>query len=160
MPTNWKLYRVICFFQTAIAAFVILTSIFSFIQSPSFSDVARAILFILVLMLSIFAINTVNNNYPDKPIEGSQKTVFNRLFLMNFVFLAFLFGFVFAEYRVVSRFARLINQPVFTLPFELLISLCTYFLSLLFQLIILYGLYQLRIVLYENFRKRKFDFEG
>jgi hypothetical protein len=159
MPTSWKLYRVLCFFQTAAAAFVILTSIFSFFQSPSFSDVARALLFILVLMLSIFAINTVNNNYPDKPIDGNQKTVYNRLFMLNFVFLAFLFGFVFAEYRVVNRFAKLIDQPVLSLPFELIISLITYVLTLIFQLVILYGLYQLRVVLYENFRKRKFDFE-
>jgi hypothetical protein len=121
--------------------------------------VARALLFILVLLLSIFAINTVNNNYPDKPIEGSQKTAFNRLFMLNFVFLAFLFGFVFAEYRVANRFAKLIDQPIFSLPFELLISLITYFITLVLQLVILYGLYQLRLILYINFRKRKFDFE-
>jgi hypothetical protein len=159
MPLSWKLYRIICFFQTAVAAFVMLSSLFSFIQYPSFSDVARVLLFLLVMMLSIFAINTLNNNYPDKPIEGAQKTAFNRLFLLNFVFLAFLFGFVFAEFRVLTRFARLTDKTMLYVPFTSYISLITYFVSLVFQLTILYGLYKLRILVYDNFRKKKFEFE-
>jgi len=159
MSLSWILFRIICFFQTAVAAFIVLSSLFSVIQYPVFSDVARILLFLLVMMLAIFGINLVNNNYPDKPIEGNQKKAFNRLFLLNFVFLAFLFGFVFAEYRSVTRFAFLLNEPFYKLPFELLISLITYLLTLIFQLIILYGLYELRRLLYTNFRKKKFDFE-
>src|SRR5688572_1752376 len=159
MTVSWVLFRIVCFFQTAIAAFVVLSSILGFIQYPSFTEVARVLLFLLVLLLSIFAINLINNNYPDKPVEGSQKTVFNRLFLVNFVFLAFLFGFVFAEYRAASRFSQLIDTPIYKLPFYTLISLITYMLTLLFQFIILYGLYELRRMLYDNFRRKKFDFE-
>jgi hypothetical protein len=159
MSLNWVLFRIVCFFQTAVAAFIVLSSIINLVEYPAFSDVARILLFLLVMMQAIFAITVLNNNYPDKPVEGGQKTAFNRLFLLNFVFLAFLFGFVFAEYRSVNRFAVLIDSSIFKLPFALLISLYTYFLTLVFQLIILYGLYELRTLLYDNFRKRKFDFE-
>lgn len=159
MTLSWILFRIVCFFQTAIAAFVVLSSVFGFVQYPSFTEVARALLFMLVLMLAIFGINLLNNNYPDKPIEGGQKTAFNRLFLLNFVFLAFQFGFVFAEYRSANRYAQLLDTAIYKIPFYLLISLITYIVTLIFQLIILYGLYELRRLLYDNFKKKKFDFE-
>jgi heme/copper-type cytochrome/quinol oxidase subunit 3 len=159
MTLGWVLLRIVCFFQTAIAAFVVLSSIFGFVRYPSFTEVARALLYLLVLMLSIFTINVLNNNYPDKPIEGPQKSAFNRLFLLNFVFLAFQFGFVFAEYRSANRYAQLLDTAIYNIPFYLLISLITYSVTLIFQLIIFYGLYTLRRLLYENFRKKKFDFE-
>src|ERR1041384_8084963 len=107
MPLNWKLYRIVCFLQVGLSAFILFSSMVDFFRVPAFSDVARLLLFLLVLLLAIFAINLVNNNYPDTPVEGSQKKAFNRLFLINFLFLAFFFGFLFAEYRALNRFAEL-----------------------------------------------------
>jgi hypothetical protein len=160
MSLSWKLYRIVCFFQTVIAAYIMLTALLSFVQYPSFSDAARVLLFLLVMMLSIFAINTLNNHYPDIPIEAGQKKVYNRLFLINFLLLALFFGFVFAEYRVLIRFMRLIDKTLLYAPFTSYISFVTYTISLIFQLIILSGLYKLRFLLYDNFRKKKFDFEA
>jgi hypothetical protein len=142
------------------ATFILFTSLIDFFNSPGFSDIARLLLFLLVMLLAIFAVNTLNTNYPDTPVAGRQKKLFNRLFLLNFIFLAFLFGFVFAELRFVNSFASLTGKPFYRLPFIILMTAITYGVILIFQFIILYGLYNLRRLLYANFMKRKFEFEN
>jgi hypothetical protein len=110
-------------------------------------------------MLTILALNIINNNYPDTPVTGKQKTNFNRLFLLNFLFLVFLFGIIIAEYRELSSVAELFSRTVFQLPFNLYIPFLIHLFILFFQLAILYGLYELRRELYFNFMKKKFEFE-
>jgi hypothetical protein len=119
----------------------------------------RELVFLFVILLAIFAINTLNNNYPDKPVEGSQKKTFNRLFLVNFIFLSLLFGFLISEFRLVNRLATITKKSIWELPVQFLLTLFLYTSTIIFQLIILYGLYTLRQVLYTNFRKQKFEFE-
>jgi hypothetical protein len=159
MPSSWQLYRIICILQMTLTAFILLTSLFNTFQYPGFSNIARLMLFLLILLLSIFAVNTLNNNYPDTPVAGKQKKTFNKLFLLNFLFLAVLFGFVIAAFREVNQIAVLLQRSIFELPFGMLISMIVYTITLLFQFIILYGLYTLRRVLYINFMKRRFEFE-
>lgn len=160
MSIGWKLYRFVCIIQMTIAAFIMLMTLLDFFRHASFGDVFKLLLFLLIMLLSIFAVNTLNNNYPDTPITGSQKKTFNRLFLLNFIFLAVLFGLIIAEYRAISELTKLLNISFFDLPFRLLILFLSYVLVLIFQFIMLYGLYDLRRLLYVNFMKRKFEFEG
>jgi hypothetical protein len=124
-----------------------------------FSAFIRILLFMCIFLLTILAIHILNNNYPDVPVTGKQKTNFNRLFLINFLFLAFLFGIVFAEYREVQAWSALIGKPFFQLPLEAYIGLLSSTGILFLQLIILYGLYELRRELYINFMKKEFEFE-
>ena len=112
-----------------------------------------------IFLLTILAIHLLNNNYPDVPVTGKQKANFNRLFLINFLFLAFLFGIVFAEYREVQSWSELIDKSFFDLPFEMYIGLLSSTGILILQLTILYGLYELRRELYTNFMKKEFEFE-
>jgi hypothetical protein len=160
MSIGWKIFRIVCVLQMILAALILFSSLFDFFRYASFGDVFKLLLFLLIIMLSIFGVNTLNNNYPDTPVTGTQKKNFNRLFLLNFLFLAVLFGLLFAEYRQVSGIAKLFDQPVFSLPFSFYAMLLGYITSLIFQFVILYGLYELRRILYMNFRKKKFDFEG
>jgi hypothetical protein len=88
-----------------------------------FLGIVSVPLYLLAFLQTILAINILNNNYPDVPVTGKQKTSFNRLFLLNFFFLAFLFGIIFYQYRVVNDFARLLGRPVRELPFQLFIDL-------------------------------------
>jgi len=64
------------------------------------------------VIISYSFLNVLNNNYPDKPITGRQKNVFNWLFLLNFLLVAFLFGVLFAEYRELHPIANLIDRSV------------------------------------------------
>lgn len=159
MSIRWKLFRVVCILQMITAVFIAITSLIGFFENPLFSNFARMLLFLLIISLAILAVNILNTNYPDTPVAGRQKRSFNILFLLNFLFLAFLFGFIIAEFRVMKQISVLTGISFFRLPFSLYISLAVYVVVLIFQLVILYGLYLLRRELYMNFMKKKFEFE-
>lgn len=157
MPLRWKIFRIICIVQLLAASANALEKLIYFFPNLSFSNIAGLIFFIATMLLCMLGINLVNNNYPEEPVEGRQKKVFNRLFLLNFILLTFLFGFIIAEIRSLSQFAGNLGTTFFGIPFSLSLMLLVYLVMLIFQLIILYGLYQLRLELSSNFMKRKFD---
>jgi hypothetical protein len=160
MPIRWKIFRIICVVQLLAASVNALERLFYFFLNFSFSHVAGLLLFIAIMLLCILGINLVNNNYPEQPVEGRQKKVFNRLFLLNFVLLTFLFGFIIAEIRSMNQVAvTIMGRSFFEIPISLYLMLLVYLVMLIFHLLILYGLYQLRLELYSNFMKRKFEFE-
>jgi hypothetical protein len=124
----------------------------------SFMLLLQAIAFGFIAALPILTFTIYNNNYPDKLIEGSQKKYFNRIFLINFLLIAFLFGFVFRDYRDASLQSRSLGLGselylVFFIPF--IISCCI----LIFHFSILYGLYWLRRQINNNVNSKQFDFE-
>jgi hypothetical protein len=131
----------------------------AFVTVSSFAGVARVLVYMLIVSIAVLAINILNNNYPDTPVTGKQKSTFNWLFLLNFLFLAFLFGFIIAEYRSLKELAVLFQKNFISLPAGLLINFIAQFLLLLFQMIMLYGLYSLRRSLYDNFSRQQFEFE-
>jgi len=141
------------------SSFFTITALVSFIETISFTAFVRLVLFLFIFLLTILAINILNKNYPDVPVAGKQKTNFNRLFLFNFLFLVFLFGIIISEYRQLRALAELISRPLLKLPFEFLVSPIINIAMLIFQLTILYGLYQLRQEIYINFMKKEFEFE-
>jgi hypothetical protein len=159
MPLRWKIFRIICIVQLLAASVNILEKLFYVFLHFSFSNIAGLLLFITIMLLCILGINLVNNNYPEEPVEGRQKKVFNRLFLLNFVLLTLLFGFIIAELRLLNQFAGNLGTTLLGIPFSLFLMLLVYLCMLIFQLVILYGLYRLRLELYANFMKRKFEFE-
>jgi len=129
------------------------------LESSRISELISVLLFLLIFLQTILALKLLNNNYPDVPVTGKQKTNFNRLFLLNFLFLVFLFGIIFAELRGLNEISTLIGKPILDLPFQFFIYGLSIIVVLIFQLIILYGLYSLRRELYANFMKKEFDFE-
>ena len=159
MPLRWKLFRIVCILQMLSASVFAIIGLINLFKSGGFSAIITILLFSLIFLQTILAINILNNNYPDTPVTGRQKTNFNRLYLLNFLFLVFLFGFIFSEYRQLHSLSVLIGKSIFELPFEFFIYLITHLIILIFQFIILYGLYQLRRELYFNLMKKQFDFE-
>jgi len=141
------------------ASIFAIISLINFFQSASLGDILKVLLFVLIFMLTILAINIINNNYPDIPVSGKQKTSFNRLFLLNFIFLVFMFGILISEYRQLSILATLFNRSLLRLPLDMFTPLLISLFMLIFQFVILYGLYELRRELYFNFRKKEFEFE-
>ena len=159
MPVRWKLFRIVCILQMLLASTLAIMAIIRLFGYPGFSASISVALYVVIFLQTVLAINILQNNYPAVPVTGLQKTNFNRLFLLNFLFLVFLFGIIFAEYRELNEVSAYINKPLFSLPFELFIPAIGNIIVLVFQLIILYGLYELRRELYFNFRKKQFDFE-
>ena len=159
MPIRWKLFRMICILQMLASSILAIMALITMFYNFTFYTFIVVLLFVLIFLLTILAVSILNNNYPDVPISGKQKTNFNRLFLLNFLFLVFLFGIIFGEYRSLDALATFSGTPVFDLPFRLFSYLIGNVLVLIFQFIIFYGLYHLRRELYINFTKRQFDFE-
>jgi len=159
MPIRWKLFRVICILQMLASSILAIMALISLFNNISIYTFIVVLLFVLIFMLTILAIGILNNNYPDVPVSGKQKTSFNRLFLLNFLFLVFLFGIIIAEYRALDSLATFAGRSVFGLPLKLLSYLMGNVIVLIFQFIIFYGLYHLRRELYINFTRKQFDFE-
>lgn len=160
MKISWQLYRLTCLLQMLATTFFFFISLISLFNTGKGYYFLETIFFVLITALSIFALNLVNTNYPDKPVAGKQKNVFNWLFLINFFLLAFLFGLFFAEYRSLGLLRSITGGPIFSLPFRFLVPLLIKTAVLIFQLIILYGLFNLRRELYRNFFVNKqFEFE-
>jgi len=149
--------RIICILQILIAIVQCFTSLFGVLMG-SFMMLLQAIAFGFIAALPILTFTVYNNNYPDKLIEGRQKKNFNRIFLINFLLIAFLFGFVFRDYRDGILQSRTLGvgsgfDLVFFIPF--IISCCT----LIFHFSILFGLYWLRRQINNTIGSRQFDFE-
>ena len=159
MPVKWKLFRVVCIVQMLSASVFTIMGLINFFTAGNLFSLLTTLLFLLIFLLTILAINILNNNYPNVPVTGKQKSNFNRLFLVNFLFLVFLFAIIFAEYRTLNDIAALTGTSFFNLPFRLFIYFIMAVSTLVFQFIILYGLYQLRRELYFNCMKKEFDFE-
>lgn len=150
--------RIICIIQILIAIFLCISSLFGVLMGNGMMSLSQAIAFGFIAALPVLTITIYNKNYPDKLIEGKQKEYFNRIFLINFLLIAFLFGFVFRDYRdaiIQSRSLGLRSglYLAFFIPF--IISCCI----LIFHFSILYGLYWLRRHINNNVNHTQFDFE-
>ena len=150
--------RIVCITQILIAIFLCFSSLFGLLMGSGIMSLLQAIAFGFIAALPVLTITIYNKNYPDKSIEGRQKKYFNRIFLINFLLIAFLFGFVFRDYRdaiVQSRSLGLGSGVylVFFIPF--ILSCCI----LIFHFSILYGLYWLRRQINNNGSRKQFDFE-
>jgi len=161
MPFSWQLFRIVCLLQMMATVFLSFASLISFFNAGRFSYVFETIAFALVASLAIFALNLLNTNYPDKPVVGKQKSIFNWLFLINFLLLAFLFAHFFADYNGLRVLSSLTGRSIFSFSFRFWWPVILFGATIIFQFIILYGLYILRRLLYLNFYEaRQFEFEG
>ena len=150
--------RIICILQALMAIFACFASLFDLLTEGSFMALLQAIAFGFIAALPILTFTVYNNNYPDKLIEGRQKKLFNRIFLIIFLLIALLFGFVFRDYRDAVQISNLPgfksrSHLLFFLPF---IISC---IILVFHFSILYGLYWLRRHINNNVSSKQFDFE-
>ena len=114
---KWALIRIVSFLQLLATAFFCITSFISLFQTDHIYFLFQTLAFLLICSLAILFLNVFNNNYPDKPIVGKQKSFFNWLFLLNFLLLAFLFALIFAEYRDLKLIANVLNRTILLLPF-------------------------------------------
>ena len=135
-------------------------SLIGMIQDFSFIYLLQCVGFAFIAALPVQVFIIIGNNYPDKPIVGKQKRNFNRMFLVNAFLLTLLFGFVFYDIQDIFyppddiiSIARLYEPP--SLP-DFILS-C---LMLIFQLVILFGMFWLRNTINLNTAREQFDFES
>jgi hypothetical protein len=159
MPVKWKIFRIICVLQMLASSVFGLLALMDMLKDFGFGNLVKVILYVFIFLLTVLAMNVINNNYPDTPVTGNQKSNFNWLFLLNFLFLVFLFGIIFAEFRDIRLIALLMGRDIFDLPVGVFTSLFINLGILILQFYLLYGMYDLRRELYFNFRRKEFEFE-
>ena len=152
------LLRIICIMQLILAVFQCFSSLIGFL-SGQFVFLFQAIAFGLITLLPILTILLIGNNFPDKIIAGKQRQNFNRIFLTNFLLIAFLFGFFFKDFRHVQAIAKVAATSFYKLHISFLGGLLISSIMLLFHFFILYGLYWLRSHINYNAGRKQFDFE-
>jgi hypothetical protein len=160
MRIGWKLFQICCCLQLLLTGLYAVFSFFGmFEKDQPVPFLIRTVAFCFLFWLPAFGLSTFNRLYPDQPVTGKSKKLFNRLFIINFLLSAFLFGLVFSELGSLSDLSRRLYMSRTELPFAIYIQLISYLLMIVFHFLILYGLYSLRLLLNYNFRKKKFEFE-
>ena len=149
--------RIICIIQILIAIFLCFSSLFDLLMGEGFSSLLQAIAFGFIAALPVLTFTIYNKNYPDKIIEGRQKKYFNRIFLINFLLIAFLFGYIFRDYR--EAVFQSTSLGLDSVPFIFFIPFIISCVILIFHFSILYGLYWLRRHINNNTSRKQFDFE-
>ena len=155
--------RIVCIVQILIAVFRCLSSFTGLVLEGEFIFLLQSIAFVFIAILPILTFNISNNFFPDKLIEGRRKKNFNRIFLINFLLIAFLFGFVFQDfkdYRNSVKISHTFSEAAkYRLPVAYLISFIISCVMLIFHFSILYGHYWMRRYINNNANRKQFDFE-
>ena len=155
--------RIVCIVQILIAVFRCLSSFTGLVLAGEFIFLLQSIAFAFIAILSIMTFNISNIFFPDKLIEGRQKKNFNRIFLINFLLIAFLFGFVFQDfkdYRESVKISHIFSDASkYRFPVSYLLSFIISCVMLIFHFSILYGHYWMRRYINNNANRKQFDFE-
>jgi len=150
LSISWKLFRIVCIVQLLLVAtqlmiyagrlFMGRTIIFSLIEI-----LVHTLLFLFLYQ----GLSILNYNYPDTPLSVKQKRQFNILFLLNFLLIAFLFGHVVNQWRLIAPIIGFVSGG-----FRGYLALCSVFLFttiiFIFHLIFLAGMYRLRREIYRQ----------
>ena len=155
--------RIVCIIQILIAVFQCLSSLTGLVLEREFMFLLQSIAFAFIAILPIITFNISNNYFPDKIIEGKPKKNFNRIFLINFLLLSFLFGFVFQNFKDYRNAVKLSHEfsvaTKYGPPSSYLISVIIFCAMLIFHFWILYGHYWMRRYINNNANRKQFDFE-
>ena len=155
--------RIVCIVQILIAVFRCLTSFTGLVLNGEFIFLLQSIAFALIAILPIITFNISNNFFPDKLVAGRQKKNFNRVFLINFLLISFLFGFVFQDFKDYRNAVKLSHAfsdaAKYRFPVAYLIGFIFSCAMLIFHFSILYGHYWMRRYINNNVNRKQFDFE-
>jgi hypothetical protein len=109
----------------------------------------KTVAYTMVFLFVYHGLSILNYNYPDQPLSAKQKRVFNLLYLVNFILIAFLFAQVLNDWWMV----RFVFDPEivkstgwYTMTAFLLMS---WFIFII-HLITLGGMFKLRRFIHQN----------
>lgn len=160
MKKIWPiLLKVICGIQLILAVYLAFMSLVGLLLNGGVIYFFQAISFGFIATLPILSLIIFSNYFPNKKISGKFKRTFNRLFLVNFLLIAFLSGFFIRDYKELKQHANLVHQSIFKLDFLEYSGLMISILMFLFHLLILYGLVWQRQFLLKHAIDKQFDFE-
>jgi hypothetical protein len=148
--TFWKLFRLLCIVQLILVAFQGVRSFgLLFTRESTLLYFVKTVAYTMVFLFVYHGLSILNYNYPDQPLSAKQKRVFNLLYLVNFILIAFLFAQVLNDWWMV----RFVFDPEivkstgwYTMTAFLLMS---WFIFII-HLITLGGMFKLRRFIHQN----------
>ncbi|MCR6721145.1 MAG: hypothetical protein NVV59_12840 [Chitinophagaceae bacterium] len=150
---------VFCVLQIVVAFFFAMQAFAAFLNQGKFMSAVTMVAMFLIAALPAFGIYILNSNFPAVAVDGKQKKNFNRLFLVNVLLLALLFGKVFADLSLLKSISSATGISWFDFPFSINYTFYLSIFLLIGQFVVLYGMFVLRRELYINSMKKKFEFE-
>ncbi|MBX2920906.1 MAG: hypothetical protein KF746_01840 [Chitinophagaceae bacterium] len=151
MPPVFTILRIACLAQITISGFLCVRFAIYLFPDAHASICVQLISFVLAVWLAIFAMQLLQKNYPDIPVAGRQKAIFNWLFIINFFLLSFHFAYVISDIKGLIKLSSDLKLPIRKFPPGMFMPVMLYGTVALLQIIILYGLFRLRRTLYDNF---------
>ena len=160
MTTFWLiLFRIICGTQLILAVFQSFMSLIGLLSESRMIYLFQALAFVFIALLPILALIILSVNYPDKPFTETRRKNFNRLFIINFILISFLSGFVVRDYKAARMDAQITDFESSSFDHLFDINFLASVTMMLFHLVTLYGLVWLRRKIGKNTGTKQFDFE-
>ena len=150
MPKRWNIFRALCIVQIVLAGFQAGLSFVGVLFGPSLMSVLSTLFYTGMVLFASLGLTMVNRNYPDDPPQGSQKTYFNWLYIVNFFAIAFLLAHAIAIAR--SFLAALTLQIIGGLGFAL-VMYSLFLLMFFLHVYMLFMMFRLRRELYANYMR-------
>lgn len=148
--TFWKIFRVLCIVQLILVAFLGVRSFgLLFTRDNVLLYFVNTIAYTMVFLFVYQGLSILNYNYPDQPLSPKQKRVFNLLYLINFILIAFLFAQVVNDWWMV----RFVFDPAIaksTAWYVMTAFLLMSWVIFIIHLITLGGMFKLRRHIYQN----------
>jgi hypothetical protein len=148
--TSWKIFRAFCIVQLILVAFKGMLSFSQLLYRGSILiSCIDTVAYGLVFLFVYHGLSMLNYNYPDTPLTPRQKRMFNILYLINFILIAYLFAQVVNSWWIVPIVfdpEHLGNRSMLILTALLLFS----WVIFIIHLIILAGMFRLRRFIHEN----------
>lgn len=150
ITTSWKIFRAASIIQLILVVLQLLLSILDLFYGPGIGyAIAGIIVYALIFYFVYHGLSLINYNFPDTPLTPKQKQTFNRLFVVNFIIIAYLFARVLNNWYIVPLVMEVEN-----IKFSSLLAVLFPFISatlvFILHLVFLGGMVQLRRVIHQN----------
>lgn len=149
IPLRWKLFRIMCILQMLMIVYPLVSYVVQLFGAHFWLALVHITCYMLLLLFLFQGLTLLNENYPDTPFSPVQKRRFNRLFLLNFLLIAFLFSKLVGEWWIVSLIFDPESSSLPSMPW-LFFNASIVIITFLFHLLFLYGMYRLRVVIQNN----------
>lgn len=150
-----SLFRLVCILQFVLCGYMAVGSFAEIFNRPGWYSTLSFTTFCAAIFLVTFLLQVMHGNYPDTPLSISQKSRFNRLFIINFLLFSVLLAQNINDLKIIIASGRELNiVPSFVYAVTVL-NICV----TAFQAYIMVSMVKLRRALNKNFDNKELDLD-
>lgn len=153
---NITLFRMVCIVQFMLAGYMAVASFVFIFETPGLYSVISFIAYCLAVYMVVFLLQVMYKNHPDTPLSISQKALFNRIFILNFLMFSVLLSYNINDVKLILDISNKELQMSSNFAYA---SIALHFCISVFQVYILLYMVKLRRSLNNNFEKKSLDLD-